>query len=536
MPLTATSAKGVANIVLEANNGMQLLLAQTAIIATITGITAPSGSTGMRLYIKLENFTTSGSITITGTGTPNNTETYTVAALTAQQTQSGKLADYEVVSVNAYTAITNITTTGLTGGIIVVYGIQAGKYALPSVLKSKRTPKIYSPNEHNGYIGRDKKIAQLVQNTTIDEIKQDAYGDLSWWWPYVMMGAPVSTATIPASPTSLFAATAISSTQSLTTQPTAPGMRLILTITSFTIAGTLTITGTVNGVANVSETISITAAGTYYSSNIYQSVNASGITNATTAATMAITGVFGWVLTFNSEQALYSAAVEWFDGVGSWTHPFSIFEEGTFDSKVETEITLTAKGKAQDKLPIGDRTTSVLAGLNRIASLGQNLNDIPMVGWQSKVYLDPITGTPLTTYYGDPQEIKIDLKTPQEDHFTFTNTQVFNRAYPAKRECMVTMSIDFTNMAQYEQFRQNLKQYLVYQTYGQFLGNVSGTPYFKSWTWTLPIRSDGGFDVTSDPTKGIVTASTTWRTEIDPGIGALYQLVVTTSLPPTFTI
>lgn len=535
MPITATSAKGTIDIIVEANPGEQSLLIPTAVTATITGITAPSGSTGMRLHIKLTNFTASGSITINGTGTPGNTETFTVAALTPQQTQSAQMADYEVVSVNAYTAITNITTTGLTNGIITVGGIQAGKYALPSVMKSKRTPKIYSPNEHNSLIERDKKVVQLVQNTSIDEIKQDVYADISLWWPYVMMGAPTTTATIPATPTSLLAATTITSTMSLTTQPTAPGMKLILTITSFTVAGSLTITGTVNGITNVSETISIPAAGTYYSSNVYSAVNASGIANTSTAATVAITGVFGWQYTFLSGAALYSAAIEWYDGTGSWTHPFSIFEEGTFDAKVQTEISLTAKGKAQDRLPIGDRTTTPLTGTNRIAALGINLNDLPIVGWQTQVYLDAITGTPLTTQNLNIEELKVDLKVPQEDHFTFTNIQSFNRAYPAKRTCMATVTFDFVDLLQYEQFRQNLKQYLAVQFLGQYVGTSAGTAYYKSWTWTLPIRSDGGFDTVSDPTKGNVTATTTWTAEYDSGIGGSYKLVVISQMPPNYT-
>jgi hypothetical protein len=535
MPITATAAKGVANIIVEANPGEQQLLIPTAITATITGITAPSGSTGMRLHIKLTNFTASGSFTINGTGVPGNSETFTVAALTQQQVQSGQMANFEIVSVNAYTALTNITTTGLTNGIIAIYGIQAGKYALPSTIKSKRTPKIYSPNEHNALIERDKKVVQLIQNTTIDEIKQDVYADISLWWPYVIMGAPASTATIPSTPASLLSATSITSTMSLTTQPTAPGMKIILAITAFTTPGTLTLTGTVNGVTNVSESISITGNGTYYSSNVYSAINASGITNASTVATLAVTGVFGWQYTFLSGAAQYSAVVEWYDGTGSWTHPFSIFEEGTFDAKVQSEISLTGKGKAQDRLPIGDRTTTPLSGTNRIAALGVNLNDLPIVGWQTQVYLDAITGTPLTTQNVNIEELKVDLKVPQEDHFTFVNTQSYNRAYPVKRSCTATVVFDFIDLLQYEQFRQNLKQYLAVQFLGQYIGTSSGTAYYKSWTWTLPVRSDGGFDVTSDPSKGSVVATSTWQTEYDSGIGGAYKLAVISQMPPNYT-
>lgn len=539
MPITATAAKGAINVMLEATAGEQLLLASTTVISTITGITAPTGSTGMRLHVKLTDFTASGSFTITGTGTPGNSETFTVAALTAQQTQSSQLADFEIVSANAYTTITNITTTGLTSGIITVYGIQAGKYQLPGTMKSKRTPKIYSPNEHNTLIERDKKVVQLIQNTTVDEIKQDAYANLSLWWCYLMFGAPTTTASIPASPTSLLASTAVSgSPLSLTTQPSTPGMVLILTVTGSSAVGSIALSGTNRYGATTTETITMNGNGTngngtYYSSNVYKTIAASGVTvTGLTAGSVTITGVYGWSLTFLSGAQQYTAAVEWYDGTGSWTHPFTIIDEGTFDAKVQTEISLTCKGKAQDKIPIGDRTTSPLTGTNRIASLGVNLDDEPIVGWQTKLYLDPITGTPLTTQNVNVEELKVDVKVPNEDHFTFTNTQSFNRAYPVKRSAMATMTLDFTDLLQYEQFRQQLKQYLAVQFLGQLIGISGGTQYYKSWTWTLPVKSDGGFDVTSDPSKGSVTASATWQCEYDSGIGASYQLVVVTQVPP----
>jgi hypothetical protein len=514
--------------------GPQLLLAATPVIATITGITAPTGSTGMRFLVHITNWTASGSITITGTGTPGNSETYNIAAPTAQQTQSPQLASNDYVSVNAYTAITNITSTGLTNGTITVYGIQAAKFNIPSVMKSKRKPKTYSPNEHSSFIERDKKILQLTNETTIDEIKQDVYADLSLWWPYMMMGAPTTTATIPAAPTVLLAPTAISATQSLTTQPTAPGMKLIFTVTSFTLAGTISINGTSNGISGTTETITVGAAGTYYSSNVYSAVAASGITSATLAATVGITGVFGWSLTFLSSAQKYSAAIEWYDGVGSWTHPFSFATDGSFDIKVATEATITIKGMAADKLPIGDRTTTPLSGTSRVTSLAANLNDMPLVGWQTAVYLDAITGTPQTTTYYDLQELKVDLKTPDEQAFTFVNSQNYNRVFAGKRECTVDVTLNFIDLIQYEQYRQSLKQYLSFQFLGQYIGTASSTTYNKSWTWTIPIRSDGDFEITSDPGKGLVTAKGMYRGEYDSGIGAAYRLVVVTQIPPTY--
>jgi len=535
MPITATAAKGTVNLMLETANGEQLALATQAVSATMTGIAAPVGSTGVRYHIKITNWTTSGSITVTGTGTPASTETYNIAAPTAQQTQSAQLASNEYVTVNAYTAITNITSTGLSNATITVYYIQAGKFQIPSILKSQRKPKVYSPNEHNTLIERDKKIVHLINETSIDELKQDVYGDLSLWWPYMMMGAP-TIASIPATPTSIVASTPVTAgspaTFSSPSAPTAPGMRLIITVSSYTVTGTITITGTVNGIAGTSEVITVSGAGTLYSSNVYSAI--SSIANASYTATIVITGAFGWQLTFLSSANKYTAAIEWYDGVGSWTHPFSFFTEGDFDIKALTEATLTAKGMAQDKLPLGDRTTTPLSGTNRIASIGTDLSDEPLVGWQTVLYLDAITGSPLTTTWVDVQELKVSLKTPDEHHYTFTNSQNFNRAYAVKRECTVDTTINFIDLLQWEQFRQNLKQYLSFQFLGQYIGTNAGTNYFKSWTWTLPIRSDGVFDISSDPSKGIVTAKASFRSEYDTGIGAAYKLVVVTSKPPTY--
>lgn len=535
MPITATAAKGTVNLMLEATSGEQLALATQAVQATITGIAAPVGSTGVRYHIKITNWTTSGSVTVTGTGTPGNTETYNIASPTAQQTQSAQMASNEYVTVNAYSTITNITTTGLANATITVWFIQAGKFQIPSVLKSQRKPKVYSPNEHNTLIERDKKIVHLINETSIDELKQDVYGDLSLWWPYMMMGAPTSTATIPASPTSIVASTPVTAGSPATfspTAPSAPGMKLIIVVSSFTVPGTLTITGTVNGVASTSEVINITANGTLYSTNVYSAI--SSMANASYSATVVITGVYGWSLTFLSSANKYTAAIEWYDGVGSWTHPFSFFTEGDFDIKALTEATITAKGMAQDKLPIGDRTTTPLSGTNRVASIGTDLSDEPLVGWQTVLYLDAITGTPLTTAWVDVQELKVSLKAADEHHYTFTNTQNFNRAYAVKRECTVDTTLNFIDLLQWEQFRQNLKQYLSFQFLGQYIGTSGGTTYFKSWTWTLPIRSDGVFDISSDPSKGIVTAKASYRAEYDSGIGAAYKLVVVTQKPPTY--
>ena len=124
MPITPTSAKGVIGLSIEGVSGEQVLLAPVIALATITGMTVPASSTGYRLHIIISAWVTSGTFVITGVGTPGNTETVTVAAPTTQQTQSQTGYTFEYVSTNAYTSITNITTTGgVTGSLITVKAV-----------------------------------------------------------------------------------------------------------------------------------------------------------------------------------------------------------------------------------------------------------------------------------------------------------------------------------------------------------------------------------------------------------------------------
>lgn len=537
MPLTATAAKGIVGVMVEAAPGEQSIMPATTLIATMSaGIVQPTGSTGMRMHLLLTGWTAGGTITITGTGTPNNTETWTVAAPTTQQQQSLQVVDVEYVSVNAYTAITNFTASApivAGGGTLVVKGIQAAKFNIPvTAFHSGRKTPMYSPNEHTGLMTRDKRLIQTINNATIDSWTSDLYGDISLYWPYLLMGAPATTVTLPAAPLSIVAAATIIASMTIANQPTAPGMKLILTVTTFTGSPSVTITGTSYGIAGVTETITPTANGTYYSANVYSALTSIGGTINST--TVAVTGVFGWKMTFNEESNRSTLAIEHFDGSGSWIHPFVMSTDGDFTLTAKgSQAMLTIKAIAQDKLPIGDRTTNPLQ-VSRMASLGIPLQDIPIAAWQTNVYLDPITGTAGTTLWLDVDDLKIVLKTPSEAHFTFNNSQNFTRAYPIKPECTADLTLDIINLLQFEQFRQNLKQYLVVAMVGEYIGTTGGTNYSKGWTWTLPGRFDGLYEPEGDPAKGNTFAKPKWRTEYDASIGAAYQLAVVTRNPPSY--
>lgn len=532
MPITPTSAKGTTGVMVEAAIGEVTLLATVTAIATNVGITAPTGSTGMRLHVIFSGWFASGSFTINGTGTPGNTETVNIPAPTLQQMQSPALANFEYVSVNTYTAITNITTTGgMTGAQLTVKGVQGAKYNAPTTaFKSNNPMGRYSPNELSGLMSRDKKLIATEVKGEISAFDADWYGDLDEYWVYANCGSP-SWATLPASPLAVVATATITASMAIAAQPTAPGMKLIIVATGFTASPAITIVGISYGVS-VTEVVTITGNGTFYSANVYSTITSIGGTVNATSIT--ITGVFGWKGTVTSEGTRSSLAVEHFDGSASWVHPGFCSTDSDFAVNPSGEAKLTMKGLCQDKLPIGDRTTNPL-NVSRVAALGVPLSDLPAAGWQTQVYIDPITGTAQTTVYTDPEgDIKISLKTPSEAHWTYNNQQEWTRVYAGKPECTVDINTDIVNLLQYEQERTNLKQYLVVALIGEPIGFTGGVFYSKGWTWTLPVRYET-YAQEAEPSKANVYAKPKLRTEYDPVIGGVYSLVIVTRNPPNYT-
>jgi len=538
MPLTGTAVRGQTNIAIEATSGEQPVLAATAVAATISaGITQPSGgSVGSRLRIILFGWTAGGTITINGTGLPASTEVATVPAPTPQQLQSPQLATFEYESVNLYTAITNFQcsaplVTG--GGVLVVKQCQGGKFNIPdTAFKSGRKVPTYSPNEHSGLMARDKKIIATVNEPDIGTWDSDFYGDLSLYWVYLMVGSP-TWVTIPAAPLSVVASATITASMTIASQPTAPGMKLIIVVSTWASGAAITIVGTSYGLP-ATEVVTIGANGTYYSANVYSAITSIGGT--TNATTLVITGVFGWWGTATSESTRQTAVVEHFDGSASWVHPFTYTTDGEMTIPNKGEVKLSLKGGAQDKIPIGDRTTNPL-NTSRIASIGAPLADMPVAGWQTQVWIDSITGTAGATISQDvDEEIKVAIKAGVDPHWTFVNSQNLSRAYPMKPDCAVDVTYDIINLLQFEQFRQNLKQYLVAQIIGEFLGISAGTIYYKGWKWTLPVRYDGEYGQEGDPNKGNVFAKPKLTTEYDAAIGGSFKLEIFTRQPPTYAL
>jgi hypothetical protein len=535
-----TPAKGQIGLVLENPNspGEQPLLPATSIAASMSLTNQPTGSTGMRLLIWIYGHTASGTITIAGKDINNNSQTegpinVPVPPAGAQSAFVAKW-EYETNDIFGSVNASGITTTGLTNGTIVILGIQAPKYMIAATLKSKAKYDVYRPNEHRSTFDKNTKSIQLVKKVALDELKTALYPRESVWVGYCAFGTLPTITTLPASPTSLLAATAVAASMSLTTQPTAPGMGLILTVASSTATGTVGIAG-IDPLGNAqSETINANAGGsngngTYYSTKIYKSVNASGITTTgLTTGTLAVTGVYGWQYVWQPGDALYTAGLEKWTGVDTFSMPWTYFDEWTFELAAEKELMVTSKGLAQDRTVIGDRTVTTLA-TSRAASLGSP-TDLPLAGWQTLVYLDTLAGNIPTTPFADMEELKMVFKNPATPRWTLTNTQNYNRLNRAKREVELDCKLDLTNVLQLEQYRQFGLQYLTFQ----FIGPSIGGGFNEQWQFSFPVRYDD-FDMESMPEGTNVPATVKLTPELDTvGLGSSYKVTVITQMPPVY--
>jgi hypothetical protein len=544
-----TAAKGQINICLESlnNRGLQPLLTGAAAAATMSLTTQPVSSTqqGVRLVVWVMSAPTSGSApTITIVGKDLTGATVTEGPITIPfanpAAQSAVVGKWEYVSTHIFASVnaSGITTTNLatTGATITIQGAQAGARQVPGVLKTKKKLEKISIQEHRNSLDRHFKRVQGKNICTLDELSQILYPENSVYLAYMLTGSVPTVTTLPGTPTSLLASTAVSgSPLSLTSQPTSPGMMLILTVTGSSATGSVALTGTDHYGLAASETVTMNGNGTngngtYYSSLCYSAVAASSLTvTGLTSGSLAVTGVYGWQSVFLPGDIVYSAALEMFTGVDSFILPWSMFEELDVEFGMDKEAKLTSKGIMQDRLVIGDRTTAYL-NTSRITALGQP-SDLPIVGWQSLFYIDTTAGAAPTTVFGDLLEAKLNFKSPQKPNWTATNSQNFNRVNRGQRESMFSGKIDLTNVLQLEQHRMNVLQYLSFQLLGQPIGGGNN----KLWQWTFPTSWDD-FEIESTPDKEHVEATVAATPQYDTNLGGSYRLTIINQQPPNYTL
>src|SRR5689334_11471380 len=145
-----TSALGTLGVVLENLNSPGIVqLYNGAVSASFSLTTQPSGSTGMRLLVIVQGNTATGTVSIAGTVLSGSSPETTPTIPIPPAGQNSLVSAYEYVTVNVYSAVnaSGVTTTGLTNGVITIYGIQAAKYLIPSIADIEKDFDYFVPKE-----------------------------------------------------------------------------------------------------------------------------------------------------------------------------------------------------------------------------------------------------------------------------------------------------------------------------------------------------------------------------------------------------
>ncbi len=535
------TTKGLLAVKIEptAAQGRQLLLAATAVAGTLSLTTQPSAfdDTFQHMFIQVivSGHTASGTVQIAGKKADGSTAVTETSPTLAAATTDKPIVEYCTSATYNTVNSSGVTITGLTNGTITVYGIYAATRLIPITFDTKVQPDFFSPQDHRGIQYKDFRIQQLIKHVQLDKFESGFYPESDLWWAFGCINSNPSTATIPASPTVLKASAAVSGAPfSLTSQPTTPGMLLQLVVTSTSTFGTVTVTGTnIYGEALTEVVNCYGGAGTFYTQNVFASVGSSGIAvSGLTSGSLAVNGIFGTQWTFNLPSTAFSSlAAAIFTGTESGAYPFTFFEEGTLDMDVQKEIKLSAKVTSQDRVTIGNRATSPMNS-SRLPSYGQPY-DLPIVGWPATIYIDSLSGTAFTTAYNDLLTFKLSIATAQKATWTATASRLFNRVYTDFPQAMFEATVDFTDIVQFEQFRQNVKQQIAvqFQDPKSWIGTTGGTAYYKTWKFNLPAKYET-FD--DDRSKEMVQAKVKGVCEYEPSLGYALQCVIINQAPPSY--
>lgn len=526
--------------------GESLLLAATTITSTMSLTTQPnsiSATTGMHLHGYVIGNTTTGTIVITGTGPSGAVTSITYHIPVAPQNAQGYT---EFCTKEAFLTVTasNIVTTGMTGGQLMIFGSFAGKFLLPISLDKEEKITHHAPQDKRGILFKNFRVVQLTKSTDIAKFDSDLYPDSLWAYYMAINNTPTIT-TVPAVPVSLLASTAIAASMTLTSAPTAPGMFLIFTIVSNTASGTIVVGGTdqYGNVYSTNETINFTSAAsqTVYSTRRYSVVNNGGVnkfaTTGGTGSSIAVTGVYGWQYQFTNDGinnlTPYSAAIEAYDGVEGVVLPGVVLSDLVLDWQKEKQIALQAKGTTQDFCIVGD-PTSTSVGTNPFATISQPTT-VPLVSWPGSFDIDAGTATPPSSQDGSFLTYKLTLTTGRKWIYAGDGQQRPSFVtWDSEPDWAVDAEIVYQNYQNYlNYYRPNTAVIFTSTFQGSWLGNISNTNYYEQVQFILPARIDSWkIDQTKSPVAGTLKLMSCY----DPSnLGYAYRANIIAQVPPTYT-
>lgn len=497
-----SAAKTVSGVALELQQGgLYQVLTDTAISglpASLTNTIASSGSStllGSRLLVRVYNHTASGTISIAGTAPLTGGAVTETSSTLAVAEKPGMFAEYTTSATYATVNNSGVTVSGLTNGRIVVFAIQAAKRLLPGELKIMDKQKESSIVEQRGSFDADYHLIGLTKEVAA-EFTGPLYGDSSSILYYIGYNSSPSVASLPNTPTAILTSTSVvtSSSVSAALQPVTPGQVLACVIGGApATAATVAITGTNEYGQTITETVvpSTKTAGTYYSANRFASIATSGIVYGAFggSATLTVNGSNGWVLSGNPGDTLSSMALENYDSTASFAVPWWLCEEWSLEGGADKEHKISFKGPAQNVYPVGAVATTT----NQITAFASPL-DRPETGWQTRYYIDAMTGTAGTTQWLDVMEYKLTCKTPQKFRYTSWGNPPYmvpSRAYRGRRQIDIELTCDETTTTyqnEYVAWKERRERLVYFTIQGQLISIIAGTPSYEGPTFTLPVR------------------------------------------------
>lgn len=290
-----SSGLGVAAFALEppGAQGEQLLLAATAMAASVVVSNNPPGNQGGRVELTALGVTTPGTVTVNGTspsGASINEVTSNIPAQ-ASNVQSPEIGAFKYLTQKIFATVTSLAcSAGLLtgGGLVRAESIVAEKYLFPA--DDFELNPIYgteSANEFSNVPVRHRNIQQLLLDSAW-QYTQSLYPETSLAIAYLLFGAPVSVLPLAAS-TTLLKSAATSSPISLTPAVLPPGSILQFVVSGAGAAGTIVLAGTNFQGATIGETITASGNGTFPSTLNYWTITS-----------ITVTGLTGYSINVNS--------------------------------------------------------------------------------------------------------------------------------------------------------------------------------------------------------------------------------------------
>jgi hypothetical protein len=496
-----SAAKSVSGVAIEQQQGgLYQVLAPTltsALPASLTNTIASSGTaTGARLLVRVFNHSSAGTITLTGLAPLTGAVAAETTTSLAVPEKPGVVVEYITSSVFASINASGVTLgSGLAGGTVVVYAIQVAKRLLPGETKIMDKVKEFSPTEQRGSFDHDFHLLSLTAEVAA-EFTGPLYPDSSSLLYYIGYNNAPTVTSLPTTPTVILGSTSVVAGSSISAalQPVWPGQVLACVIGGApATAATVAITGTNEYGQTITEVVvpSTKTAGTFYSANRFLTIAVTGIVYGAFGgtATLSINGSNGWTLSGNPGDVLASMALENYDSTGSFTVPWLLCDEWSLEGGADKEAKVTFKGPAQNVYSVGVAATTS----NQVTAFASPL-DRPETGWQTRYYIDAMTGTPGTTLWGDVMEYKLTVKTPQKFRYTSWGNPPYaipNRAYRNRREIDIEMTCDETSTtyaAEYAAYDQRRERLLQFTIHGQLLATQAAVNFYAGPTFTLPLR------------------------------------------------